>query len=409
MERYLNSESAFRIDTGTAGIFIEGVPIERLVQRAGGTPCFIYGRSIISQRIRNLKLGLANKIGVHYAIKANPFPPLVFHVGTEVDGFDVASANEMRLAVDVLGDPEKVSFAGPGKDENSLRQACAAGVLIHIESLREARILAKISNETGWAARVALRINPLFGLKSSGMKMGGGAKQFGVDEEQAPNVLKELDSMQLAFEGFHIFSGSQSLKSENIIESQCESWKIVQKLSEFVRLPLKKVNLGGGFGIPYFTGETELNLDPILENLQNIADDAARLIPGVRLNIELGRYLVGESGIYVVRVIDRKVSRGKTFLVVNGGLNHHLVASGNFGQIVRKNYPVSALKSTEELIEATVVGPLCTPLDVLAEKIYLPANIGPGDFIVVFQSGAYGKTASPSAFLGHPEALEILV
>jgi diaminopimelate decarboxylase len=126
--------------------------------------------------------------------------------------------------------------------------------------------------------------------------------------------------------------------------------------------------------------------------------------------IELGRYLVGECGVYVTRVLDRKVSRGKTYLVVDGGMHHQLAASGNFGQAIRRNYPVIVGNRADSALDenATVVGCLCTPLDLLADDVKLPqADID--DLIVIFQQGAYGLTASPTAFLGHPAPAEVLV
>ena len=173
---------------------------------------------------------------------------------------------------------------------------------------------------------------------------------------------------------------------------------------------MRSLNLGGGFGIPYFPGEQALDIAPIGANLAALAERARTDFPQAELIIELGRYLVGEAGIYVTRIVDRKVSRGQTFLVTDGGLHQHLSASGNFGQVIRKNYPVAIgnkmLGQNRETV--SIVGPLCTPLDLLAERMELPiADIG--DLVVIFQSGAYGLTASPQAFLGHPAGVEVLV
>jgi diaminopimelate decarboxylase len=266
------------------------------------------------------------------------------------------------------------------------------------------------SQALGLPARVAVRVNPDFELKSSGMKMGGGPKQFGVDTEQVPALLAAIQEADLAFEGFHIYAGSQNLRAEAIIEAQSQSFALALRLAEQAPAPVKFLNLGGGFGIPYFPGEPHLDLAPIGAHLAAIVDDAAQQLPAARIVIELGRYLVGEAGLYVCRVIDRKISRGYPYLVTDGGLHHHLAASGNFGQIIRKNYPVAIANrmGANDRETASVVGPLCTPLDLLGERMMLPvAEIG--DLVVVFQSGAYGLTASPEKFLGHPEAVEVLV
>ncbi len=213
-----------------------------------------------------------------------------------------------------------------------------------------------------------------------------------------------------AFEGLHIYLGSQNLRVEAICEAQGKSFELACRLAGDAPAPMKILNLGGGFGIPYFPGERPLDLAAIGAHLGGIAESAKSRLPGTQLVIELGRFLVGESGMYVTRVIDRKVSRGETFLVVDGGLHHHLAASGNFGQVIRKNYPVTigTRARSQRLEVASIVGPLCTPLDLLADRMELP-QAQPGDLVVVFQSGAYGLTASPQRFLSHPEALEVLV
>ncbi len=273
----------------------------------------------------------------------------------------------------------------------------AAGILINIESPREARVLARVASETGSRPRVAVRVNPDFELKSSGMRMGGGPKQFGVDAEQVPALLQEIGRGGLAFEGFHIFSGAQNLRADAICEAQRKSVDLAVELARAAPAPVQVVNIGGGFGIPYFPGELPLDLTPIGANLEALASRAATELPGARLVLELGRYIVGEAGIYVCRVIDRKISRGHVFLVTDGGMHHHLSASGNFGQVIRKNYPVViGNKVHGEAREiASAVGPLCTPLDLLADRMDL-AEAHEGDLVVVFQSGAYGLTASPT-------------
>ena len=282
-------------------------------------------------------------------------------------------------------------------------------MLVNVESARELPVLAAASQALGLPARVALRVNPDFELKGSGMRMGGGPKQFGIDVEQVPAVLREMGRLELAFEGYHLFAGSQNLKAESICEAQQKSYELALRLADHAPAPVQFLNLGGGFGIPYFPGETRLDLMPIGANLAQLVDRAGREMPQAHIVIELGRYLVGEAGVYVTRVVDRKVSRGQVFLVCDGGLNHHLSASGNFGQVVRKNYPVTIGNRLDGRREvASAVGPLCTPLDLLADRMDLPqADVG--DLVVVFQSGAYGASASPQPFLGHPAVVEVLV
>lgn len=391
-------------------LVVGGLRLSRLTARVGQTPFYAYDRRLLSVRVTELRAALPDAIQLHYAVKANPMPALVAHMATLVDGLDVASAGELRVALDAGCPPSEISFAGPGKRDEELMQAVAAGVLLNVESANELRRLADVSARLGWPARVALRVNPDFELKSSGMKMGGGPKPFGVDAEAAPALLAEVGRLGLAFEGFHLFAGSQNLRADAIIEAQRKSFELALRLADAAPSPVRVLNLGGGFGIPYFPGEARLDLAPIGANLAEIAHAAGIRLPGAALVIELGRYLVGEAGIYVCRVIDRKVSRGQVFLVCDGGLHHHLSASGNFGQVLRKNYPVLIGNRADASAETvtTIVGPLCTPLDLMADRVPLP-DAQPGDLVAILQSGAYGASASPQAFLGHPAAAEVLV
>ncbi|MGO4477823.1 pyridoxal-dependent decarboxylase, exosortase A system-associated [Massilia sp. 2TAF26] len=391
-------------------LLVGGIPLPRLAQRVGATPFYAYDRALLDARVAHVRAHLPPEIALHFSMKANPMPALVQHMAGLVDGIDVASAGELKVALDTGMAPEHLSFAGPGKRDAELLQAVAAGACVHAESEREVRALARIQAQTGIAPRLVLRINPDFELKGSGMRMGGGAKQFGIDAEDAPRVLALAAELELEVLGFHIFSGSQSLKAEAIVQAQAQTIELALRLAEASPHPVRILNLGGGFGIPYFPGEQALDLAPIGEALAAALPRLRAALPQAQLSIELGRYLVGEAGVYVTRVIDRKVSRGQVFLVTDGGLHHHLAASGNFGQVIRKNYPVAIgnRMADGERETLSVVGPLCTPLDLLADQMELPAA-DVGDLVVVFQSGAYGRSASPQGFLSHPEVVEVLV
>ncbi len=389
-------------------LLIGNRPLALVVESVGSTPCYLYDRERLSARARNLRSRLPAEVHLHYAMKANPMPALVCHMAGQVDGIDVASRGELRVALDSGMSPEHISFAGPGKSASELRQAVAAGILINIESFREIGILADASRQWGQAARVAVRINLPFELKASGMKMAGGARQFGIDADQVTNMLDRISQAGLAFEGFHMYAGSQNLRPAAIVESQLRCYELALEWRDQFPAPLRSLNLGGGFGIPYTVNDMPLDTDPILLNLNELAVRARKDLPGAHLVIELGRYLVGEAGLYVARVIDRKISRGQVFLVVDGGMHQHLAASGNFGQVMRKNYPVEVNRRSSETETASVVGPLCTPLDLLADRV--PLNVAEvGDLVVVFQSGAYGRTASPRDFLGHADVVEALI
>lgn len=390
-------------------LVVGGERISVLAARVGQTPFYALDRGLIRARVAQLRAALPAAVKLHYAMKANPMPAVVGLMAGLVDGIDVASAGELKVALDAGADPAEISFAGPGKRDAELVQAVASRVLVNVESARELPVLAQAQQALGIAARVAVRVNPDFELKGSGMKMGGGPKQFGIDVEQLPEVFAQIKALGLDFEGLHLFAGSQNLRAESICEAQQKSFELALRLSEMAPAPVRFLNLGGGFGIPYFPGEQRLDLAPIGQNLAALVERAGRELPQAQLVIELGRYFVGEAGVYVMRVVDRKVSRGQVFLVCDGGLHHHLSASGNFGQVVRKNYPATVGNRLGAPAEAaSAVGPLCTPLDLLADRMNLPrADVG--DLVVVFQSGAYGASASPQGFLGHPACVEVLV
>lgn len=389
---------------------IGGIPVTQLADRVGSTPFFAYDRSLLTQRIADLRANLPEDVKLHYAMKANPMPAVVQHMAGLVDGLDVASAGEMKVALDTPTAVENISFAGPGKTRHELSQAVAAGIIINLESPGEMEIVAQLCAEQGKAAKLNVRVNPDFELKTSGMKMSGGAKPFGVDAEKVPAMLARMKDLGLDFWGFHIFSGSQNLREEAITEAQTKAIDLAIELSKSAPCAPRIVNIGGGFGIPYFPGDKPLALADVGGRLADLMPKAREGLPGAEIVIELGRYMVGEAGVYITRVVDRKESRGQVFLVTDGGLHHQLAASGNFGQVIRKNYPVAiANKMDLEPAESVdIVGCLCTPLDRLGDKMMLPEG-EVGDLVAVFQSGAYGLTSSPTAFLGHPAPVEILV
>ncbi|NOX76758.1 MAG: pyridoxal-dependent decarboxylase, exosortase A system-associated [Gammaproteobacteria bacterium] len=395
-------------------LHIGGVAVTQLAKNLGQTPFYAYDSALINLRIQALRQQLPESLRLNYAVKANPMPELVQHLSPLVDGFDVASLGELETALASKKTACNISFTGPGKGQDELRTALTAGAIVNVESETELRRVTELGEKLGIQPRITLRVNPDFELKSSGMRMGGGAKPFGIDAEQIPALLKKMqrDVQQrgLDFLGFHIFSGSQNLRADAIIESQNATFELARTLADQAPGPVQLLNIGGGLGIPYFPGDEPLELSPIADNLHRLCDNMRSALPEASIAMELGRYLVGNAGIYVCRILDRKVSRGQVFLVTDGGMHQHLAASGNFGQIIRKNYPVviGNKMNSENTEIASIVGRLCTPLDLLADKMALPKG-EPGDLVVILQSGAYGLSASPTAFLSHPTPREVLL
>ncbi len=397
--------------TRSGRLCVGGVPLDLLAERVGGTPFFAYDRGLLTERVAHLRTLLPADIELRYAVKANPMPAVVHHLSGLVDGFDVASALELRTALNTTIPPSRISFAGPGKALTELRQAAAAGVTVEIESATEARRLIEIGELLGTRCRAAIRVNPDFEIKGSGMRMGGGSQQFGIDAEKVPALLKELSTAKMDLAGFHVFAGSQNLNADVVAEAQRKTIDLVLRLADAMPSPVEYINLGGGFGIPYFEKDRPLDLTVVGANLSELLERKIRVqYPQARVVIELGRYIVGECGVYVTRIVDRKESRGRTFLVVDGGLHHQLAASGNFGQVIRRNYPITIGNRMDDRATETVsvVGKLCTPLDLLGDRVTLPpAEVG--DLVVVFQAGAYGLTASPTAFLSQPQPAEVIL
>ena len=391
-------------------LLIGGKTASAIVDAAGETPLFAYDGAMLRARMHSLRQAMPERLALHYAMKANPFAPLVRLMVEITDGIDVASVGEMRIALDAGAQPQTMSFAGPGKRDAEIEAAIRAGVALNCESERQIDRAIIIGEGLGLRPRLAIRINPDFELKGSGMRMGGRPTAFGVDAADVPALAKRIIGAGAEWHGFHIYGGSQALDAEALVDAQAATLALAVRLSAEIGTAAPHVNLGGGFGIPYFPNEKPLDI----ERIGGALGEALAALPSgfeaTGFAIELGRWLVGEAGVYLTRILDRKSSHGETFLVTDGGLHHQLAASGNFGTVVRRNYPLALANqfgaAAEEVVN--VVGCLCTPLDKLGDQVFLPRG-AVGDLVAVFMAGAYGASASPSAFLGHGPAPEILL
>ncbi|MBP6362583.1 MAG: pyridoxal-dependent decarboxylase, exosortase A system-associated [Novosphingobium sp.] len=389
---------------------IAGRKASDLVTAGGGTPLFVYSREHLAGRVAELRAAMPDRLALHYAVKANPYAPLLQTMADLVDGFDIASGGELEIVRAAGIDTRLISFAGPGKRTEELEAAISAGVTLNLESEGEAARALDAGARLGITPRLAIRVNPDFDLKGSGMKMGGGAKQFGVDAERVPALARLVIESGAEWRGFHIFAGSQALDPDALIETQAQTLALAARLADESGATLPYCNLGGGFGIPYFPGDQALDIGAIGAALGEQFSNLPDSLRETQFCIELGRYLVGEAGVYLTRIVDRKVSHGDTFLIVDGGLHHQLAASGNFGTVVRRNYPVAIASRFDDPAGdlASIVGCLCTPLDRLADKAAFP-HAEVGDLVAVFCAGAYGASASPAQFLGQGPAKEMLV
>lgn len=392
---------------------IGAVPISVLASTYG-TPLFVYDQSVIERKWNWLREALPPRFAIYYSIKANPNQAILKYFIGKGAGLEIASGGEYYQAVSAGCEPGRVVFAGPGKTEAELELVASRGVgEVHVESIREARALDAICRRIGVRVRIAVRVNPGEGAEGGAMRMGGRSAPFGVDEEDLPEVLDALKSCtSLDLHGVHMFSGTQILDAVILANQYRNGLRIARQVAAHHGRPLHTIDFGGGLGIRYFPHEQELDLGKLKIALQDLVQvvQGDEFLSKAQLLVEPGRYLVGECGLYIARIIDIKISRRKKFLIIDGGMNHQLAASGNLGQTIKRNYPIAILnkisKPAEEVVD--VVGPLCTPLDCLARNVTVP-SAEVGDWIGVFQSGAYGRSASPLGFLSHQSPPEVWV
>ncbi|NYF34163.1 pyridoxal-dependent decarboxylase, exosortase A system-associated [Sphingopyxis sp. JAI108] len=399
----------FKADAGGM-LLIGGDRAEALADVAGDTPLFVYDSAMLTARVAEWRAAMPARVQLHYAMKANPYAPLLAFMARLVDGFDVASGGEFKAALASGMPAGDISFAGPGKRDRELEATITAGATLNLESAGEAARALSIAEHLGLTPSLAVRVNPDFDLKGSGMKMGGGAKPFGVDAAEVPALVRRLIDAGADWQGFHIFAGSQALDAAAIAETQAQTVALAARLANEIGVTPPLVNLGGGMGVPYFPGDKPVDAVAVGAALGETLATRDAILADSRFAMELGRWLVAEAGVYLTRIVDRKVSHGETFLVTDGGLHHQLAASGNFGTVIRRNYPIALAGAfgAEPTETVSVVGCLCTPLDRLGDQVALPrADVG--DLVAIFQAGAYGASASPAAFLGQGPAREMLV
>ena len=392
-----------------------GIPISRIAEEYG-TPFYLYSGEMISGRIQALHEALGEGVEVSFSLKANPNLGVCQIVGRDrLAGAEIASSGELVVALAAGFDPEDIVFAGPGKTDDELRRAVEEGIFaVNVESLGEIERLAAIAESEGRSIGVGLRINPEAQLMGSGMRMGGTVGQFGMDQADLEEaVRKTLAHPQLILRGVHVYTATQVFEVEALLEHCRNIFEIALQAADHAGRPLEMIDFGGGFGVPYFEKMVEFDLEKFGRGFRELFASYRTdpRLSGCRFIFELGRYLVGEAGVYVTRVVDVKRTRGKTFAVTDGGMNHHLTATGNMGQVFRKSYPLLNLSRAgagpgEEGV--AVAGPCCTPLDSFGNNVPL-AEPEPGDLIGVFYSGAYGFSASNLGFLSHPSPAEILL
>ena len=391
----------------------DGVPISEIAAEQG-SPLFVYDRTVVDQKLSQLRGALPDRFAISYSVKANPNGTILRHFLERGCGLEIASAGEYVQAREAGCPAERIVFAGPGKTPTELEYVLARGIgEIHAESDLEIERIGAICRELRIRADIALRINPSEDAQGGAMRMGGKPAPFGIDEEGLDfAVTKALGESNVNLCGIHLFTGTQILDSAILLTQYRKGLEIARRVAQRIGRPLRTLDFGGGLGVPYFSHEAELDLGGLREGLNALMSEISleSVFAGTRLMVEPGRYLVAEAGVYITRITDIKVSRGRKYLILDGGMNHHLAASGNLGQTIKRNYPLALLTKLQDVPceEVEVVGPLCTPLDVLGRSVKLP-KAEAGDLLGIFQSGAYGRSASPLGFLSHAAPPEVWV
>jgi diaminopimelate decarboxylase len=391
-------------------LFIGDLPVTELVERYG-EPLYIYDVEVMENQCKKLRSALPDRFEIFYSMKANPNVSVVAALSPWVNGLEVSSMRELYVGLFAGFSPDRIIFVGPSKSEDELREAVSKQIYcIVAESEEEVFLVDRISRELGRTTNVVLRINPAFDAAGSKLKMGGSARQFGIDEEGIEAVINRVKSLAHArLSGIHIYLGTRILDHEVAWKNTKYILELAQRLQEATGLEMRLIDVGGGLGVSYFTGEHDFDIDGFREDFNSFFPEYSKSCPNARFIMETGRYLVAESGVYVTRVRYVKNSRGQKFLLTSGGMNHHQ-ATTSIGTLVKNHFPIEIVNkmSQEKVHDGNVCGPLCTPADVLGKSVKM-VDVKAGDLLGILKSGAYGLTASPIKFLSHDHPIEVLV
>jgi diaminopimelate decarboxylase len=391
-------------------LMIGGYPSDELIAEAGGTPLFVYDNNIVGAQVARFKGAMPDGIGLHYSVTANPYEPLLEFLGRYVDGFRVVSFGELKRLQDARLAGIPINFAGPGKLDAELEAAVKAGATISVESEGEAGRAIRAAGKVGVQPRISVRVTPPFAIEGGSVSIGSRASPFGVDAERVPSLVQGLVEAGVDWRGLHMFAGEQCLDADALSKIHGVTVAQAGDIAEAIGLPIPELNLGSGFDVACRPGDEPLDIDRVAAALNRTLCSAPALLATTRFTIELGRWLVGESGVYLTRVVDRTESFGRTFLTTDGGGHHLIGATGSLGERAIANFPIAVANRFGEAAdeEVTVTGCLCTPFDLLGDEVALPRT-EVGDLIAVFCAGAYGLSASPQAWESRPLAREMLV
>ncbi len=381
-----------------------------IIAEVGETPVFVYDNNIIGEKIARFRAAMPDGVALYYSVTANPCEELLRFVGRYVDGFRVVSAGELQLLKRAKLGGIGIKFAGPGKRDSELEAGIAAGATISVESEGEAARTIQAGERLGIRPSLAVRVNPPFAIEAGQFRPGARPSPFGIDAERVPALVRGLLEADVDWRGLHIFTASQCLDAGTLIAAHGAIITCAGDIARQLDLALPELNLGGSFDVPCLAGEQPLDIDQLASALHQTVCSAEQYLATTRFSVELGRWLLAESGVYLTRVLDRTTSGGRTYLTTDGGGHHWLGATGCLLERGHGNYPICVAHRFGSLAEeeVTVSGCLATPNDLFGDEVMLPrADVG--DVIAIFCAGAYGLTASPQGWESRPPARELLV
>lgn len=408
-------------------ILLSGQEIETAAEQYG-TPLYLYNFNKISRQYLKLREYLPDNFSVLYTLKANSNLTLCHSLAQQGCGADVSSTGELKAAIKAGFSPQQIVFTGPGKTNTELAAALEAGInAIALESVNEARRLNHLAEKLGKTQNVFIRINPFYRTNQSceisqknsdkNSQCGGdnvqnsqpkatiqtiaaSASKFGVDETEAEVVIKEINDLShLNLTGIHIFTESNVLDYQQLLAAWQNTIAIANRLNQ-QGYSISTIDFGGGIGIPYNWVDDEFDVESFGQELQQIFDQNPY---PYHCLVEMGRYIVGEAGCYLMEVVDVKQSQGQTFIIVDGGV--HQLLRPTMKKASR--YMEVLGKSESKTIKAMIGGKLPTPLDMMIEDVDVPEDLEIGDRIVIYNCGAYGFNHSLTNFALHNYPAEV--
>ena len=364
--------------------------------RKYNTPLYVYDKNVIQNQYKKLKK-INSKI--FYSVKANPFDDILQLLNDLDAYFEVVSLGELQKLKKNNISFEKVLFVGPAKNEEELLYAIANNIgLIVVESKNELVKIERISKELNKSINILIRINPQFNAGAT-INMSG-ITQFGVEKKMAIEMLRSsYENINIL--GLHFYLGTNILDEKQIIQNTIDILKLVDEIEKITNTNFATIDIGGGFGVPYYQNDNDLDFGLLTIELNSIL----KKYSNKDILLESGRFMIAHSGIFITKVVDIKINFGTKFILLDGGTN--FMGGDNKYRGFRIS-PIRVLNTTKEQEVVTLVGSLCTSSDTLAKDILLP-NVKIGDYIAFYQVGAYNFTASPVLFLSHNLPKEILI